>query len=268
MTGFFDSGVGGLSILKSFLERNPGIDVIYFADNQNGMIGSKSPEYIINSVKFAIEYLASKSCTDIYLACNTASVTIINNSDFQIWLQSNFPLVNVKNVVDPTLGFFKDIDISKKITILATPTTIFSKVYKNRLEKLGFADVIDLPSSDLARAVEDLDYQKVQQIIHGLFLEDYESIQNTDFMVLACTHYNWVKRTINEVFEKMFDYEPEIVSQSKICFEGVVEALSKFEVSEMDNKTCLSNQKNKIFITTTDSNPVEFAKKAKKLLNQ
>jgi glutamate racemase len=268
MTGFFDSGVGGLAILKSFLERNLDTEIIYFADNQNGMIGSKSPEYITNSVKFAVEYLASKSCDDIYLACNTGSVTIINNSDFQIWLQSNFPLVNIKNIVDPTIDFFKAIDRNKKITILATPATISSEIYNDSLKKLGFSKIYNLPTSHLARAVEDLDYQKVQQIAHQLFLENYQGIQNTDFLVLACTHYIWVKKTINEVFEKMFDYEPEIISQGKVCFNGEVEILSKFEILELDGNVYLTNQKAKIQIAATDNNPLEFAKKAKKLLNQ
>lgn len=268
MTGFFDSGVGGLAIVKSFLEHSLDSEVVYLADNQNGMIGSKSPEYIVDSVKFAVEYLASKSCVNVYLACNTASVTVINNTEFQIWLQTNFPLVNIRNVVDPTVDFFKTINSNKKIIILATPTTISSNIYNESLNSLGFGHVYSLPTSDLARAVEDLDYQKVQQIVHDLFLENYKDLQDADFLLLACTHYIWVKRTINEVFEKMFDYEPEIISQSKICFEGESETVSKFEILEIEEKVYLTNQKAKIQIATTGNNSLQFAKKAQKLLNQ
>jgi glutamate racemase len=268
MTGFFDSGVGGLAILKSFLKHDLDSEVVYLADNQNGMIGSKSPEYIINSIKFAVEYLASKSCVDIYLACNTASVTIIKNTEFQTWLQTNFPLVNIRNIVEPTVDFFKTVNTNKKITIFATPTTISSNVYNESLKNLGFSKVYSLPSSDLARAVEDLDYLLVRQIIHDLFLGNYKDIQDTDFLLLACTHYIWVKKTINEVFEKMFDYELDIISQSRICFEGGSEILSKFEILEIEDKTYLTNQKAKIQIATTANNPLEFAKKAQKLLNQ
>jgi glutamate racemase len=268
MTGFFDSGVGGLAILKSFLEHDLNSEVVYLADNQNGMIGSKSSEYIVDSVKFAVEYLASKSCDNIYLACNTASVTIINNIEFQTWLQTNFPLVNIRNIVDPTVDFFRTINTSKKIAILATPTTISSSIYNESLNDLGFGYVYSLPSSDLAKAVEDLDYQKVKQIVHDLFLENYNDIQDTDYLLLACTHYIWVKRTINEVFEKMFDYELEIISQSKICFECESEKLSKFEILETEGKIYLTNQNAKIQIATTNNNSLEFAKKAQKLLNQ
>jgi glutamate racemase len=268
MTGFFDSGVGGLAILKAFLEHNLDTEILYLADNQNGMIGSKSPEYIVNSVKFSVEYFDSKACADIYLACNTASVTTTNNFEFQNWLQKNFPLVKIKNMVDPTISFFGNTNIDKKITILATPITVSSDIYKDSLESLDFKSIFNLPSADLAKAVEELDYEKAKEIVHKLFLENFTDLQNTDLILLGCTHYIWIKKTINEVFEKMFDYEPEIISQSKVCFEGVSEVLTKFEILEIDEKVYLTNQKTRIQIATTNNNSLEFAKKAQKLLNQ
>ena len=268
MTGFFDSGVGGIAILKAFLERGLDKDIVYFAINGGGMIGSKTHESIMDTTKFAVEYLDSQGCSEVYLACNTASANSLIDPNFDEWKSTYFPSAKVFGIVTPTLKYLESIPKNKKITILGTPSTINSNIYQKELSSYGFALVFGLPTNLLARAVEDMDYDRTRIVLKELFLENYENIKNTDLLVLSCTHYIWVKKTISEVFEKMFDYEPEIIAQNKICFVGNEEKLGKLELVEEENNVYLLNKKARIKVVTTDGNPLEFAKKAQKLLNQ
>ena len=266
MTGFFDSGVGGVAILRAFLERSLDKEIVYFAINGGGMIGSKSHESIMDTTKFAVEYLDSQECSKVYLACNTASANSLIDDDFAKWKNANYPKVQVNDIVSPTIKYLQTLSKTKKITILATPSTINSKIYPNSM--LEFPNIVGLPTVLLARAVEDMDYESVRTIVHDLFLANFDLINDTDILVLSCTHYIWVKKTISEVFEKMFDYELEIIAQNKICFVGNEEKLEKLELIEGENNVFLVNKKAKVKIVTTDGNPLEFAKKAQKLLNQ
>ena len=266
MTGFFDSGVGGIAILKAFLERDLDSEVVYIAINGGGMIGSKTHESIMDTTKFAIEYLDSQECSDVYLACNTASANTLIDLDFAEWKKSNYPKVRVHEIVTPTINYLQTLPKTKKITILATPSTINSNIYPNNLPE--FSNIVGLPTVLLARAVEDMNYESVRSIIHDLFLANFNLINDTDVIVLSCTHYIWVQKTINEVFEKMFDYEPEIIAQNKICFVGLDGKLEKLALVEEENSIYLVNKTAKVKIVTTDGNLLEFAKKAQKLLNQ
>ncbi len=268
MTGFFDSGVGGVAILKAFLEQSLDSEIVFIAINGGGMIGSKTHESIMDTTKFAVEYLASQECKKVFLACNTASANTLIDPNFDEWKSAYCPATKVFDIVTPTLKYFESIPKDKKITILGTPSTINSNIYQKELSSYGFTSVVGLPTNLLARAVEDMDYDRTRVVLKELFLENYENIKNTDLLVLSCTHYIWVKRTIGEIFEKMFDYEPEIIAQNKICFEGIGEKLDKLELVENENNVYLINKKAKIKIVTTDGNPLEFAKNAQKLLNQ
>ncbi len=268
MTGFFDSGVGGLAILKAFLENNIDNEILFFAINGGGMIGSKSHESIMDTTQFAIEYLASQECHKIYLACNTASANTLIDINYTNWKKENYSNIEVLDVINPTLNFLKTLPKNKRITILATPSTINSNIYIDELTKSGFSNVAGLPTVMLARSVEDLDYQKAKIVLKDLFLQNYDRVKETEILVLSCTHYIWIKKTINEIFENVFDHEPEIISQGKVCFPGKIRNLDRLYIFEDNKSISLRNKDVNIKIVTTDGEPLEFAKKAQKLLNQ
>jgi glutamate racemase len=267
MTGFFDSGVGGVSIMKAFLECGLDQEVVYFADNQAGMIGSKSHQSILNTTKFAIEYLASQGCETVYLACNTASANTMIDLDFASWKDDNFPDLIINNVITPTLDFLLKLPSSTKITILATPSTINSGVYQEGLHSQGFDSVFGLATVDLARAVEDLDYERVRLVLQNLFLDNSEFIRDTEVMVLSCTHYTWVKKTIAKIFEDMFYSEIKIISQNKICFDSHANKGVVLELENIDEGVFLKSKNFKVKVVTTDSETLKFAQKAQTLLN-
>ena len=90
MIGIFDSGLGGLTILKSILEKLPNHDYIYLGDNARTPYGDKSQDIIYNYTKQAVDFLFSKGCQIIIIACNTASSEALRKIQ-QEYLPNRYP---------------------------------------------------------------------------------------------------------------------------------------------------------------------------------
>ena len=100
MIGFYDSGIGGLTILKEVLKINPEISFAYLADFEILPLGSKSIDFIQNRIKKVCSYLFSNGCDLVVLACNTASVNSIRHVQ-QVWLKENFKEKQVLSITKP-----------------------------------------------------------------------------------------------------------------------------------------------------------------------
>ena len=98
--GVFDSGIGGLTVLKSFLKNLPNYTYKYFGDNANAPYGEKSSEEIYDLTIKGIEFLFSKNCSLVILACNTASTVLPKIQ--QEWLPVHHPDKKVLGIIRPT----------------------------------------------------------------------------------------------------------------------------------------------------------------------
>ena len=191
--GLFDSGLGGLSILKELLNLLPNENYLFYEDSINNPYGEKSEEELMNITSNITDYLLKNDCKIIVIACNTATTSCMTK------LREKYKDVIFVGTV-PAIKVACDHN-SKNTLVLATPSTISSErthelVEKNQKEGQS---IILLPCSGLADAIEQKNSDKILNILKDI-LTPFE-YANIDTVVLGCTHYPIIKETIQKYFK-------------------------------------------------------------------
>ncbi|MFI3241936.1 MAG: glutamate racemase [Alphaproteobacteria bacterium] len=193
--GVFDSGIGGLVITKSFVNKLNEYDFVYYGDTKNLPYGNKTPLQVLRYTIEAVEYLISQDAKLIVIACNTASAIALRYIQ-QRFIPQNYPEIKVLGVVIPTLEE-AILPTSKKMGIIATPATIKSQVYSIELNKLTpELETQEIAAPELVPAIENNDFILAESIIKS-YVSKFE---NVDSLVLGCTHYPLIK----DIFQKHF----------------------------------------------------------------
>ncbi len=217
MIGFYDSGVGGLSVVSEFLKLRPNTALIYLADTKNFPLGNKTSSEVLEITKNGVEFLFNQGCQLVILACNTATSVAIRYLQ-QIWLKTNSQYQNRKvlGIVKPTIEQLVAINPNREpILFLSTNVTCQSGFYARELALLEYNQVDCLAFTDLAFAIETLDYTLIDQILdqnlNSLKISQYK------FFVLACTHYPIIFDLINTKLTKFLQHKPfTLINQSKV----------------------------------------------------
>jgi len=129
MIGVFDSGLGGLTVLKEFLRVLPDYNYIYLGDNARAPYGNKSDEVIYEYTKQAVDFLFKQGCGLIILACNTVSVKALRRIQ-QEYLPKFYPDKRVLGVVVPAVETAVELSHCHKLGVIGTTITINSGVYQ------------------------------------------------------------------------------------------------------------------------------------------
>lgn len=179
--GIFDSGVGGLSVLRSLCTELPGCRLTYLADNRHLPYGDKSAEWLNARSAQLTAHLLAQCAELILVACNTATTHTIAS------LRSRWPHVPFVGV-EPGVKPAAQSSVKRRIAVLATPATIASA----RLRELvavhaGDAEVLLLPCPGLAAAIEDADEAAVARLVDDACATLLKA--DVDTVVLGCTHY-------------------------------------------------------------------------------
>ncbi len=191
MIGIFDSGSGGLTVLRKLREVLPRADVVYFGDIANAPYGSKSHAELSALTVHAIQFLQSRGATSIVSACNSVSASLAI-SLFDIFSLAPTQLVEM---VGPTVVQFRDSEA--RILLCATPATIQSEIYQQAFQMIG-KHIAAVPLPELAGAIEfGASREEIRKIVQNGF-EDLP-LSRFDVLILACTHYPLVR----EVFEAL-----------------------------------------------------------------
>lgn len=193
--GVFDSGIGGLTILKKIASLLPHEDIVYFADTASCPYGDKSKDTIINLSREAIKRLIEEGVKIIVIACNTASTTssTVLRGEFSI------PIVATEPAVKPAVENTK----SGRIGVLATRSTIESGQI-DRLAAMYGKDVI--VTSQIGHSLVDLvesgqkDSPKTKELLESYIKPMAEA--GCDYIVLGCTHYPFLKNTIYSILKE------------------------------------------------------------------
>lgn len=196
--GFFDSGVGGLTVLKQFKELLPNESCIYFGDTKNMPYGEKTTEQLIQFSDNIFRFLEKQNVKAVVMACNTTSATtyetLKNNYGFKIY-----------PIIQSVTEIFANLPI-KKLGVLATHATINSHAYKNGIEKINpDMEVIEHACPEWVKIVEGKLEDKPESI--AAIKSDLEKIlsHNPDKIVLGCTHYPYLINILkNFAPEEMF----------------------------------------------------------------
>ena len=134
MIGVFDSGFGGLTILKEFTTVLPEYDYLYLGDNARAPYGNRSSEAVYNFTVEAVDCLFKNGCQLIILACNTASALALRRIQ-QEWLPKNYPDRRVLGVIRPLSE--KANEFGSRIGVVGTRGTIDSGVYETEIKKIA-----------------------------------------------------------------------------------------------------------------------------------
>lgn len=198
--GVFDSGVGGISVLKELTALMPNEDYIYLGDSANAPYGTKTLEQVVKLVQEDAAYLYEKGIKALVVACNTATSAAIQTLRE---IYQDIPIIGIEPALKPAV-------LSKEhptVVVMATPMTIKEKKFHKLMQRFETeADIIPLPCPGLMEFVErgELEGEALEQYLQKLFLP-YEKV---DAVVLGCTHYPFVKKTIQKVLgehAKLFD---------------------------------------------------------------
>ena len=250
MVGVFDSGYGGLTVLKEVVKQLPEYDYCYFGDNARIPYGSRSFETVYRYTLECVQYLFDEGCLLVILACNTASAKALRTIQ-----QHDLPLLNsglrVLGVVRPVTEAIGQYSQSGHIGVLGTVGTVQSRSYPIEIAKLHpHIRVFQEACPMWVPLVESNEHQKdgadyfVRQHIGNLLRQS----PDIDVMALACTHYPLL-------IEKIRKYTPSgihILSQGAIVAERLSDYLRRHP--EMDRHL----GKNGIRIFQTTDSPELF----------
>lgn len=189
MIGVFDSGFGGLTVLKSFLRKLPQYDFLYLGDNARAPYGEKSNEAIYGYVCGAIDFFVEKKCELVILACNTASAAALRKIQ-QEYLPSKYPSLKVLGVIRPIVEHVARDSAVKKAGVMGTKATIKSASYEKEFENMNREIVILSGAAPLL--VPLIEEGMMKEVATKMILKKYLKpfkLAKVDALVLACTHY-------------------------------------------------------------------------------
>ena len=236
--GVFDSGYGGLTILREIRKVLPEYDYLYLGDNARAPYGTHSFDVIYRYTLQAVKYLFEQDCALVILACNTASakaLRTIQQNDIPPFREGLGRLVNVLGVIRPTVEAVPEITKTGHVCILATPATVSSESYVLELEKIAPELVVTQQACPLwVPLIEAGEHNSdgAKYFIGKYLREILAKDPQIDTLVLGCTHYPLMKAKIDEWLNYRHEIEesefpiPEETPKVTTIAQGELEANS------------------------------------------
>jgi glutamate racemase len=242
--GVFDSGYGGLTVLRELVNTLPQYDYLYLGDNARSPYGTRSFETVYRYTLQCVEWLLKQKCPLIILACNTASAKALRSVQ-QNDLQRLHPTARVLGVIRPTTEIIGKHTATNSVGILATNGTVQSHSYEIEIEKFFPGVKISQEACPMwVPLVENNEHLSdgadyfVQKHINNILARD----KNIDTLLLACTHYPLLKEKI----EKHLPGNVKLLSQGEIVADSLKDYLQRHP--EIESK--VSKEGRRIFYTT------------------
>lgn len=257
--GVFDSGYGGLTVLKEIREKLPEYDFLYLGDNARAPYGSRSFEVIYEYTWQAVQALFERGCSIVILACNTASAKALRNIQ-QIKLPELHPDKRVLGVIRPSTEELDKHTKTKHVGVLATEGTIRSNSYQIELAKFAPNLVVNQHACPMwVPLVENNQFDTPGGIyfIQNDLMQLLEKDPKIDTILLACTHYP----ILQEQLKRLLPEHIEVLAQGKIVAESLADYLLRHP--ELAGK-CTKNGSVK-YLTTESAK--DFSEKASLLMN-
>lgn len=247
--GVFDSGYGGLTVLKELVNQLPAYDYLYLGDNARTPYGTRSFETVYEYTLECVKHLFDEGCYLVILACNTASAKALRNIQ-QLDLPTIAPNRRVLGVIRPTSEVIGTLTKSKHVGLFATAGTVASESYLVEVQKF-FPDVklyqeacpMWVPLVENGEFESDGADYFIKKHIDNLMSKSSE----IDTVLLACTHYPLL---INKI-KKYLPSHIQLVSQADIVAKSLQDYLERHPEI---NKKCLKNGERRFL--TTDSTEI------------
>lgn len=244
--GVFDSGYGGLTVLKEIVKLLPQYDYIYLGDNARAPYGPRSFETVYHYTWECVQWFFKRGCPLVSLACNTASAKALRTIQ-----QNNLPVTapdkRVLGVIRPTAECIGEFTKTGNVGVLGTNGTVQSQSYLIEIEKFfPEVKVYQQACPMLVPLIENREYETegadffIKKYLDSLLTRS----DQIDTVLLACTHYPLLKNRI----EHFLPDKVTVISQGNIVAESLANYLSRH--TEIEEK-CSKN--GKILFYTTDS---------------
>lgn len=242
--GFFDSGVGGLSVLSRFKKVLPNENIIYFGDTAHLPYGNKSKDELIGYAKYILDFMQKKGVKAVVIACNTSSAQAYDT----IKDLYPFPIYPIIQTCAKGIG----VNNYKRIGVFATEATVKSGKYSEELKKHNInVEVKEIAAKNWVGIVEGVDKNREEDIKNIKFEIENMLEFKPDKIILGCTHYPYL-------MSEFVKYAP------KELFIDPAEIFVKYVKHDLNTKNLLNNSSTiGIEEFYVSSNPKEFVKNAK-----
>ena len=253
--GVFDSGYGGLTVLKAITARLPQYDYIYLGDNARAPYGSRSFDTVYQYTLQCVQWFFDQGCPLVILACNTASAKALRTIQQQDLPRMADPTRRVLGVIRPTSEIIGRFSQTGHIGILATPGTVQSGSYPIEIEKFFPGMQVHQEACPLWVPLIENNEHKTPGALY-FFEKNIRALlaqsDRIDTILLACTHYPLV---MNEL-KGLLPPGTSLLSQGNIVADSLAEYLTRHP--EMETR-CTRNGQQRFY--TTDA-PEDFDAKA------
>jgi glutamate racemase len=223
--GVFDSGYGGLTVLKEIVNKLPQYDYIYLGDNARAPYGNRSFDTVYQYTLQSVEWFFKQGCSLVILACNTASAKALRTIQ-----QNDLPRIaperRVLGVIRPTSEIIGTFSETKSVGILATNGTVSSNSYPIEIEKFFPGIKVYQEACPMwVPLVENNEHEShgadffVRKNLHNIF----EKGERIDVLLLACTHYPLLKTKI----EQHLPVGVRLLSQGEIVANSLADYLER-----------------------------------------
>ncbi len=228
MIGVFDSGFGGLVVLREFLQVLPQYDYLYLGDNARIPYGTRSDRVVRRFTEEAVDYLFRQGCQLIVLACHTASARALRYIQ-QIYLPARYPSRRVLGVLIPTVEEALARSKARRIGVIATEGTVTSQSFELELQKLDpEVEVVQQPCPLLVPLIEsgEQDWEGTDMILRR-YLEPFQR-GRVDTLILGCTHYSILKEKVRGLIGD----GQELICSGQVTAAKLVEYLERHQELE------------------------------------
>lgn len=257
--GVFDSGYGGLTVLKEIREKLPEYDFLYLGDNARAPYGSRSFDVIYQYTWQAVQALFDLDCSLVILACNTASAKALRSIQ-RIKLPELYPDRRVLGVIRPSTEELDKHTKTKHVGVLGTDGTIRSNSYQIELAKFAPDLVVNQHACPMwVPLIENNQFDTPGGIyfIQSDLVSLMEKDPKIDTILLACTHYP----ILQEQLQRLLPTHIEVLAQGKIVAESLADYL------ERHPEMAVQCSKGGTVRYLTTENAKAFSEKASLLMN-
>jgi len=194
---FFDSGIGGLTVLNEALKQLPEENYLYFADTLHVPYGTKTMEEVLFYVTQSVERILKENVKALVIACNTATSIAVS----ELRKSYSIPIIGMEPAVKPAVEMNRT--TGKRVLVFATELTLNQEKYAKLISRVDDHCIVDsLALPELVQYCEALNFDKHK--IEDLLitkLTDFD-LDNYGTIVLGCTHYPFYKDILREIFPK------------------------------------------------------------------
>lgn len=250
--GVFDSGLGGISVLRELRKSMPNEKFIYYGDSANAPYGTKTKEEIIERCEKIIEFFLKEGVKAIVIACNTATSAAANI------LREKYDYLPIIGM-EPALKVAADGKSDNTIVVMATPLTLREEKFNNLMSQYNHNNrVIKMPCPQLVNIVEN-DLLDDEEIVENQIKDYYKDLDmdKINSVVLGCTHF---------VFYK--DYMKKILNNNINIVDGNLGTTNHLKETLRERNELRSENKEGSITILNSSKDEKFIRLSVKLLNR